>query len=153
MPKRRRNLHHRSTSRSRTITPSLVDHLERQVWDLSGSHLRVEYEPTGLYRNPDFTFTSSRDPNSAPMERVAPSPPTLLPHGLLTARRWLLFGLNNATSMYSTSIRPSTGTREECPGILLCATMELVTILPASKDLGFLRAPGLRWYTLSTLRR
>ena len=93
------------------------------------------------------------EPNNAPMARAASSSPNLLPHGLFTTRQRLQFGLHNAASTHSTSVRFSMGTHEDRPGALSQVTMDLVTILPASEDLGFSRALGPRRYTIGTMRR
>ena len=104
-------------------------------------------------RDHDFTFFSSREPNNAPMARAASSSPNLLPHGLFTTRQRLQFGLHNAASTHSTSVRFSMGRHEDRPGALSQATMDLVTILPAFDDLGFSQALGPRRYTIGTMRR
>jgi hypothetical protein len=101
--------------------------MELLVGDLSGLCLGMEDEPTGLYG----------EPNSIPMECTASSSPTLLPHRLFTTQRQPSLGLNNASSTYSALICPSIGMHEDPSRILLHATMELATVLPASEDLGF----------------
>ena len=151
-PKRRHDERHHQHPMAAARSPPHAGRLSPLVESPSALRPRAAAKPTSQ---------GSNHRSAAPREAIprVPSPPSaLLPHVLFATRQLLLFGLDNAETSLTKTVRPSANAHIERPLALARSVTTQREVPSSAESPSFLqirrpRPLGLGRYTLTTLRQ